>query len=210
MLDRLPRWCVYIYVGSGTTPLGIANLGTDDHSRIKCCNQVYENSSSVPSILLQVFLFNTSNFLLCCSVRVSNELGAGRSKAAKFSVEVAVTISTLIGVVFVVAVISTKNHYPRLFSGKPEVIHEISKLAYFLAATIFLMRIQPILHGVAVGAGWQYSVVIVNIICYYIVGLPLGACLGYIANIGVKGIWIGMLCGYLASNSSFDIQNVES
>ncbi|KAM3397462.1 protein DETOXIFICATION 30-like [Capsicum galapagoense] len=142
------------------------------------------------------------------SVRVSNELGAGRSKAAKFSVEVVVIISTLIGVVFVVAVISTKNHYPRLFSGKPEAIHEISKLAYFLAASIFLMRIQLILHGVAVGAGWQYSVAIVNIVCYYIVGLPLGACLGYIANIGVKGIWIGMLYGYLASNSSFDIQNL--
>ncbi|PHU04666.1 hypothetical protein BC332_25488 [Capsicum chinense] len=81
------------------------------------------------------------------SVHVSNELGAGRPKAVKFSVVVAVITSTLIGVVFAVAVIATKNHYPRLFSGKPEVIHETSKLAYFLAAAIFLMRIQPILHG---------------------------------------------------------------
>ncbi|PHU28989.1 hypothetical protein BC332_01082 [Capsicum chinense] len=139
------------------------------------------------SLALQIWvLMITLGLNAAISVRVSNELGAGRLKAAKFSVEVAIIISTLIGVVFVVAVISTKNHYPRLFSGKPEAIHEISKLAYFLAATIFLMRIQPILH----------------------VGLPLGACLGYIANIGVKEIWIGMLCGYLASNSSFDIQNL--
>lgn len=29
------------------------------------------------------------------------------------------------------------------------------------------------------------------------VGLPLGACLGYIANTGVKGIWTGMLVGTL-------------
>lgn len=82
-----------------------------------------------------------------CSVRVSNELGAGRPKAAKFSVVVAVITSTLVGVVFTVVVIATKNYYPRLFSDKPEVIHETSKLAYFLAATIFLMSIQPILHG---------------------------------------------------------------
>ncbi|KAF3655710.1 hypothetical protein FXO38_14554 [Capsicum annuum] len=145
--------------------LGVATLGTDDHSRIQCCNQVYENSNSVPSILLQVFLFNTSNFLSCYNGRVSNKLGTSRPKAAKFSVVVLVITSNLIGVVFTVAVIATKNHYPRLFSAKPEVIHETSKLAYFLAATIFLMKIESILH----------------------VSLLLGACLGYIANIGVKG-----------------------
>ncbi|PHU00965.1 hypothetical protein BC332_30752 [Capsicum chinense] len=53
----------------------------------------------------------------------------------------------VVTVVFTVAVIATKDHYPRLFSAKPEVIHETSKLAYFLAATIFLMKIESILHG---------------------------------------------------------------
>uniref|UniRef100_A0A3Q7ET76 Multidrug and toxic compound extrusion protein n=1 Tax=Solanum lycopersicum TaxID=4081 RepID=A0A3Q7ET76_SOLLC len=150
------------------------------------------------SLALQLWvLMITLGFNAAISVRVSNELGAGRPKAAKFSVVVAVITSTLVGVVFTVVVIATKNYYPRLFSDKPEVIHETSKLAYFLAATIFLMSIQPILHGVAVGAGWQYSVAIINIVCYYMVGLPLGACLGYIANTGVKGIWTGMLVGTL-------------
>ncbi|CAN4112320.1 unnamed protein product [Withania somnifera] len=150
------------------------------------------------SLALQLWvLMITLGFNAAISVRVSNELGAGRPKAAKFSVVVAVITSTLVGLVFTVAVIATKNYYPRLFSDKPEVIHETSKLAYFLAATIFVMSIQPILHGVAVGAGWQYSVAIINIVCYYLVGLPLGACLGYIANAGVKGIWTGMLSGTL-------------
>lgn len=150
------------------------------------------------SLALQLWvLMVTLGFNAAISVRVSNELGAGRPKAAKFSVLVAVITSTLVGIVFTVAVIATKNYYPRLFSDKPEVIHETSKLAYFLAATIFLMSIQPILHGVAVGAGWQYSVAIINVVCYYMVGLPLGACLGYIANAGVKGIWTGMLSGTL-------------
>ncbi|OIT07170.1 PREDICTED: protein DETOXIFICATION 33-like [Nicotiana attenuata] len=150
------------------------------------------------SLDLQLWvLMITLGFNAAISVRVSNELGAGRPKAAKFSVVIAVITSTIVGVVFTVAVIATKNYYPRMFSDKLEVLHETSKLSYFLAATIFLMSIQPILHGVAVGAGWQYSVAIINVVCYYIIGLPLGACLGYIANIGVNGIWTGMLVGTL-------------
>jgi multidrug resistance protein, MATE family len=33
--------------------------------------------------------------------------------------------------------------------------------------------------GVAVGAGWQSVVAYVNITCYYLIGIPLGALLGY-------------------------------
>lgn len=47
----------------------------------------------------------------------------------------------------------------------------------------------------AVGAGWQASVALVNIGCYYVFGLPLGALLGYKFDLGVKGIWLGMLSG---------------
>jgi multidrug resistance protein, MATE family len=40
--------------------------------------------------------------------------------------------------------------------------------------------------GVAVGCGWQEFVAYVNIGCYYIVGVPLGAILGFVFKFGVK------------------------
>lgn len=49
----------------------------------------------------------------------------------------------------------------------------------------------------AVGAGWQVSVAVINVVCYYLFGLPLGALLGYKLDLGVKGIWLGMLAGCL-------------
>ncbi|CAI0377188.1 unnamed protein product [Linum tenue] len=124
-----------------------------------------------------------SAIMLC--VRVSNELGAGNHKAAKFSVMVTVTTSTILGLIFAAAVLATKNEFPKLFTSKPEVIHEASKLGYFLAATIFLDSILPVLHGVAVGAGWQFQVALINIVCYYVFGLPIGALLGYKFEYGV-------------------------
>ncbi|OAY25483.1 hypothetical protein MANES_17G098800v8 [Manihot esculenta] len=136
-------------------------------------------------------------FNAALSVRVSNELGAGNPKAAKFPVVVTLLTSTITGVVFTALVLVTKNDFPKVFTDKPAVMKEASKLGYFLAATIFLNSIQPVLHGVAVGAGWQFSVAFINVGCYYIIGLPIGAVLGYKFDLGVKGIWSGMLAGCL-------------
>lgn len=40
--------------------------------------------------------------------------------------------------------------------------------------------------GVAIGAGWQSVIAIVNIACYYLIGVPIGALLGYVAHLEVK------------------------
>ncbi|XP_058081016.1 protein DETOXIFICATION 33-like [Magnolia sinica] len=134
-------------------------------------------------------------FHAAVSVRVSNELGAGHPTVAEFSVVVAVSMSALFGILFTAAVLITRNHFPKLFTDKPEVIRETIKLGYLLAATIFLNGIQPVLHGVAIGAGWQSLVAFANVGCYYLFGLPIGALLGYKFKLGVQGIWSGMLAG---------------
>ncbi|KAI3873627.1 hypothetical protein MKW92_037819 [Papaver armeniacum] len=136
-------------------------------------------------------------FNAAVSVRVSNELGAGNPKAAKFSVGVAVCTAALFGILFMIAVLATKDNFPKLFTTEPIVVHETSKLGYFLAATILASSVQPVLHGVAVGAGWQSMVAFINVVCYYVFGLPIGAILGYKFNLGVKGIWTGMIVGCL-------------
>lgn len=40
--------------------------------------------------------------------------------------------------------------------------------------------------GVAIGVGRQAVVAYVNIACYYILGIPLGLSLGFVANMGVE------------------------
>ncbi|OWM73148.1 hypothetical protein CDL15_Pgr001262 [Punica granatum] len=100
-------------------------------------------------------------FLVAASVRVSNELGRGNTKAAKFAIKVIFGIGALFGLVCAVLCL--------LYS------YEIA--------------------GVAIGAGWQSVVAIVNIGCYYLVGVPIGALLAYVAHLEVKGLWIGLICG---------------
>ncbi|XP_048554866.1 protein DETOXIFICATION 39-like [Triticum urartu] len=52
-------------------------------------------------------------------------------------------------------------------------------------------------EGVAVGCGWQALVAYINIGCYYFIGVPLGALLGFKFDYGIKGLWGGMIGGTL-------------
>lgn len=40
--------------------------------------------------------------------------------------------------------------------------------------------------GVAIGAGLQRVAAIINICCYYLVGVPIGVLLGYVAHLEIK------------------------
>ncbi|KAJ4711041.1 Protein DETOXIFICATION [Melia azedarach] len=129
------------------------------------------------------------------SVRISNELGAIHPRTAKFSLVVAVICSFTIGLILSLILIITRDQYPVLFSDDEEVIDLVKDLTPLLALCIVINNVQPVLSGVAIGAGWQAVVAYVNIGCYYGFGIPLGLILGYKVDLGVKGIWYGMLSG---------------
>ncbi|XP_021647783.2 protein DETOXIFICATION 29 isoform X2 [Hevea brasiliensis] len=132
---------------------------------------------------------------LSICVRVSNELGAGHPRTAKFSVAVAVISSFTIGVIISVILILTRNKYPSLFSKDSQVKELVKKLTPLLATSVVINNVQPVLCGVAIGAGWQAIMACVNIVCYYVFGIPLGLILGYKLDMGVHGIWFGMMSG---------------
>ncbi|KAF6137058.1 hypothetical protein GIB67_030822 [Kingdonia uniflora] len=129
------------------------------------------------------------------SVRVSNELGAGHPRSAKFSVVVVVITSFLIGILISLVLIISRKQYPDLFTSSEDVKKLVYALTPLLAFSIIINNVQPVLSGVAIGAGWQALVAYVNIGCYYVFGIPLGLTMGYALNFGVKGIWYGMLSG---------------
>eukprot|EP00262_Sarcandra_glabra_P011374 TRINITY_DN2728_c0_g2_i2.p1 TRINITY_DN2728_c0_g2~~TRINITY_DN2728_c0_g2_i2.p1 ORF type:complete len:554 (-),score=59.33 TRINITY_DN2728_c0_g2_i2:37-1479(-) len=129
------------------------------------------------------------------SVRVSNELGAGHPKTAKFSVVVVVITSFMIGLLLSLILIITRKQFPSAFTSSEDVQKVVYELTPLLALSITINNVQPVLSGVAIGAGWQAIVAYVNIASYYIVGIPLGLLIGFILNFGITGIWCGMLSG---------------
>ncbi|CAL0314101.1 unnamed protein product [Lupinus luteus] len=135
------------------------------------------------------------SFLAAVGVRVANELGAGNGKGAKFATKVAVMTSFIISVFFWLLIMNFRNKFAYMFSSSEVVIEEVNKLSPLLGFTILLNSVQPVLSGVAVGSGWQKYVAYINLGCYYGIGLPLGYLLGFVFNLGVEGIWAGLIFG---------------
>ncbi|KAH1105776.1 hypothetical protein J1N35_009544 [Gossypium stocksii] len=134
-------------------------------------------------------------FLAAASVRVSNELGRGSSKGAKFSIMTTTLTSLCIGCVLFVLFLFLRGRLAYIFTESEEVANAVADLSPLLACSILLNSVQPVLSGVAVGAGWQSIVAWVNIASYYLVGIPIGVVLGYVFKMEVKGVWVGMLLG---------------
>ncbi|KAK1316546.1 Protein TRANSPARENT TESTA 12 [Acorus calamus] len=157
-----------------------------------------ETSINALSVCLNINgweLMLSFGFLAAAGVRVSNELGKGSSKAAKFAIVVVVCTSLAIGIVIWALVLVFRHRMSYIFSNSAEVANATSHLSVLLAFSLLLNSVQPVLSGVAVGAGWQGTVAYVNLICYYVVGLPLGILFGFVGGYKVKGIWLGMICG---------------
>lgn len=137
-------------------------------------------------------------FLSAACVRVANELGRADAKAAKFSIKVLLSTSFIIGVVFFLLVLIFGNRIGYWFSNEKAVVESVSDLSLLLAFSVLLNSIYPVITGVTVGAGLQSRVAIINLCCFYLIGIPAGVLLGYVAHLQVKGIWIGMIIGVLA------------
>ncbi|KAL3733209.1 hypothetical protein ACJRO7_022695 [Eucalyptus globulus] len=101
----------------------------------------------------------------------------GSSRAVKFSIKI--TVLTLFAIGFVLC--------------NDEVADAVADLSPLLANSLLLNSIQLVLSGVVVGAGWQSIVAYVNIISYYLIGIPVGVAFAYFFSMQVKGVWIGML-----------------
>ncbi|GAB4834952.1 hypothetical protein Ancab_033219 [Ancistrocladus abbreviatus] len=160
-------------------------------------------SISAFSICLNV---NTWELMICLGllgaacVRVSNELGRGDGKAAKFSVEVILYTSIAVGVIFWILCLAFGHQIAYLFTSNEEVAKAVSSLSVLLAFSILLNNVGPVLSGVAIGCGSQGKVAIVNICSYYVFGIPIGVLLAYVAHLEVQGIWIGMMCGLITQS----------
>ncbi|KAF5729045.1 protein TRANSPARENT TESTA 12-like [Tripterygium wilfordii] len=159
--------------------------------------QLSLDSLSVCMSIAGLLVMVSVGFNAAASVRVSNELGAGNPKSAAFSVVMVTLVSFIISLVEAGVVLALRHNISYAFTPGKIVADAVSDLCPFLALTLILNGVQPVLSGVAVGCGWQAFVAYVNVGCYYVVGVPLGCLLGFTFNLGTKGIWSGMLAGTL-------------
>ncbi|KAJ0536554.1 putative multi antimicrobial extrusion protein [Helianthus annuus] len=129
------------------------------------------------------------------STRVSNELGAGKPRAARLAARVMMFLAVTEGVLVSLFLISVRHIWGYLFTNEEEVVSYMSKVMPVLALSNFMDGIQGVLSGTARGCGWQKIGAAVNLGAYYIIGLPCSAILTFVFHYGGMGLWMGIISG---------------
>ncbi|CAD6210830.1 unnamed protein product [Miscanthus lutarioriparius] len=101
------------------------------------------------------------------SVRVSNELGSGRPRAAKHAVAAVVAQSLAMGLVGMTLVLAYRNSFMVLFHGEAGHAAAVGKVAPSLAATMVLNGVRPVISGGIHRRRFAVLVTYINLGCYY-------------------------------------------
>ncbi|GAB2298863.1 Protein DETOXIFICATION 40, variant 2 [Dionaea muscipula] len=115
------------------------------------CRNTWKGFSSAAFSGLPEFLkLSVASAVMLCletCVRVSNELGAGHPKSAAFAVIVATSSSFLVSLIIAILVLILRHVISYVFTGGTEVSDAVADLSPFLAFSILLNGIQPVLSG---------------------------------------------------------------
>ena len=90
---------------------------------------------------------NFGSCSLTCSIRVSNELGAGNPQVAKLAVYVIVGIAVAEGILVVTVLLSVRKVLGRAFSSDPKIISYAASMIPIVACGNFLDGLQCVLSG---------------------------------------------------------------
>ncbi|XP_071725355.1 protein DETOXIFICATION 16-like [Rutidosis leptorrhynchoides] len=132
------------------------------------------------------------------SVRVSNELGAGRAQAARLAIRVSMLIVVTEGIFGALILILGRKLWGYCYSNEEEVVSYIAQMMLLLAGGHVIDGFQSVLSGAVRGSGRQKVGAIVNLGAYYLIGIPLAILFAFVFHMGGKGLWFGIIAALSA------------
>ncbi|CAE5957536.1 unnamed protein product [Arabidopsis arenosa] len=154
--------------------------------------------TSVLSVCLQTLSIAYSIPLAiaaAASTRISNELGAGNSRAAHIVVYAAMSLAVMDALMVSTSLLVGRNLFGHVFSNDKKTIDYVAKMAPLVSISLILDSLQGVLSGVASGCGWQHIGAYINFGAFYLWGIPIAASLAFWVHLKGVGLWIGILAG---------------
>ncbi|KAM8977122.1 multidrug and toxin extrusion protein 2-like [Pelodytes ibericus] len=141
-------------------------------------------------------------FSVAASVRVGNALGAGDIDQAKLSTKASIACTGFIVILISSFVGGLKDYIAYVFTSERDIAQLLSRLLLIFVPFHVLDGIAITCGGVVRGAGKQKYGALINLVGYYVIGLPIGITLTFVVKLGVPGIWYGLtICVFLQAIS---------
>lgn len=138
------------------------------------------------------------------TIRVGQQLGAGDARAARFIAWTGIALGLLVAAVSMALIIVAKQPIVNVYTPDPAVRALAGGLMLFAA----VWQLADATQVIAIGALRGYKVTIgpmlVMFVAFWLIGLPLGARLGYhgigaVPAMAVYGFWTGLVTGLVVA-----------
>ncbi|KAF3772708.1 DETOXIFICATION 54 protein [Nymphaea thermarum] len=134
----------------------------------------------------------------CVSTRVGNELGAGRPCRAKMATMVALGCAAAAGVVNLAWTVAVRERWVRFFSDDEAVVTLACSVLPLIGACELGNCPQTTGCGVLRGTARPSVGARINLLAFYLLGMPVAVGLAFWCGVGFKGLWCGLLAAQVA------------
>ncbi len=129
---------------------------------------------------------------IAASVRIGQELGAGRPERAALAGRVALALATVFMAFSALLFMTVPEALVGLFSPDAEVLALGGQLLWIAALFQIADGLQVVVAGCLRGASDTRTALVVNLASHWCVGGPIGYVLAFVVGIGAAGLWWGM------------------
>lgn len=126
------------------------------------------------------------------STRIGNLIGATRIHTAQVAAEVSMGAAVVVGSLNIVLLSSLRFQIPRLFNSDQEVVGLVAQALPLCAAFQLFDALAASCNGVLRGVGHQKVGGYVQLLCYYVVAMPISLSTAFVLDWGLLGLWSGV------------------
>ncbi|KAF2152572.1 MATE transporter [Myriangium duriaei CBS 260.36] len=128
---------------------------------------------------------------IAASTRIANLIGATLVDPARLAAKVAFYVALVVGIFNCVLLIVIRNYVPFLFTNERDVAELTAKILPINAAFQLFDALAALANGILRGLGRQEIGGYVNIICYYVIAMPISFGFGFGLGWELYGLWAG-------------------
>lgn len=132
---------------------------------------------------------------IAISARVGNSMGRNKPQEARFRGYIGVGISTLFMICTATILFLFPQAITSIYTSDTEVTAIAVQLLYMAAIFQISDGLQVSGYGALRGLKDTKVPMVVNLIAYWVIGIPTAYLLGFTYNYGAPGFWIGLIAG---------------
>jgi len=135
---------------------------------------------------------------VAASIHVGNLLGAQQPRRAQATAGAALRLGVAAMLAASAALLLLRPRLASLFTADTAVAARVAAVAPVVALLQVVDGYQAVAAGVLRGLGRQPAVAAVNVLSFWLIGVPLGAGATFGAQGGIGGLWAGLTVGLAA------------